>query len=331
MIGSARMRLAAWAALLLVTACAQPMTGGASFPAEYVPGSSPPVAPGVPGCATFANLSLVDARADRSVVGERFKEGETKRWSIWMRGDPVPMLQQAADRAMRAAAMLPNPAAPHDMRLALVSVFMEEKQAFNSTYRAVVVLETTVLSRDGAIVWTARHTGEGKNYGMPGSPINYQETVSRALNAALPTALGDSALHQALCQPPGAPNPAPTQPSSPPPGAGQGTTGVPPAVQTSGPKVSIETAINVPEEPSRTLAEVFADALAACQVVAPSGTRFLLTLSVTDAAEVQGLDAAPAQCVGQRITDRVRGLVQQGTYFRTNGSKVGTIRARLVE
>ena len=330
--GSATTLLALCVALVLAPACATPMSGGASFVATYVPGSSPLAAPGVPGCATFAKLSFLDGRADRSVVGERFREGKPGRWSIGMQGDPVPMLEQAADRTLRAAAMLPNPAAPYDLRIALVSVFMEEKHAFNSTYRAVVVLETTVLARDsGAVVWSVRHTGEGKNYGRSGSAINYQETVSRALNTALPNALGDPALHQVLCQPPGSPGNAPLQPGTPEAAVEPGALANPTGPAAAGPKVAIEALVNVPESLRGMFEETSADALRACQVAAAPGTGFLVTVSVVDVAEVQGLDAASAQCVGQRITDRVRSLVQQGTYVRANGSKVGTIRVQVVE
>ena len=122
-------------ALVLVLAaagCSKASQGGAAFPAAYIPGGTIN-APAVPGCATFATVTFADARQDPAVVGERFMEDEPGRWPITMQGDPIPMLQQAGERAMRAGAMMANPAAPSDLRISLVSIMIEEKQAWNST------------------------------------------------------------------------------------------------------------------------------------------------------------------------------------------------------
>jgi len=230
--GAAVLRgMSALALVLAAVACSKASGGGSAFPAAYVPGGTIN-APAAPGCATFATLTFADARPDPSVVGERFMEDEPGRWPIVMEGDPAPMLQQAAERTMRAGAMVANPAAPNDLRISLVSILMEEKQAWNSMYKAALVLETTVLARGtNTVVWSSRHTGQGSNYGGAGEAINYQETVSRALNEAIASALSDPALHQALCQQPSAApaEAAPPEGGTPPPPADGTEPAAPPA------------------------------------------------------------------------------------------------------
>jgi hypothetical protein len=222
----------ALALALAAVACSKTSNGPAAFPAAYVPGGTIN-APAVPGCATFATVTFADARQDPTVVGERFMEDEPGRWPISMQGDPVPMLQQAAERTMRAGAMVANPGAPNDLRISLVSILMEEKQSWNSMYKAALVLETTVLNHGtGTVVWSSRHTGQGSNYGGAGEAVNYQETVSRALNEAIAAALSDPALHQALCQQPSA-APAPAEGAAPAPAASATQPATPPAASTT--------------------------------------------------------------------------------------------------
>jgi hypothetical protein len=92
---------------------------------------------------------------------------------------------------------------------------IDEKSSRNSSYNATLVLGVEVLdAATKQVVWQARKSGQGGNYGEAGSAVNYQETVSRALEDALAALLHDQEFSRALCHPeaaaaaPAAPAPA---------------------------------------------------------------------------------------------------------------------------
>jgi hypothetical protein len=79
---------------------------------------------------------------------------------------------------------------------------LDEKTSRNSSYDATLVLGVEVVNAGTKqVVWQARKSGHGGNYGEAGSAVNYQETVSRALEEALAALLHDQEFARALCHP----------------------------------------------------------------------------------------------------------------------------------
>ena len=185
--------------LLLALACA-PQLEPSAFGAGYSPQGG--TFDAAAACASFRTLTAADARTE-STAGRHYLESDpAKYYPISMEGDVPAMLKKAARLAFQLAALGQSDQSRADIKLALVSLVMEEKTTRNSRYSATLVLDAQVLNRDTQqVAWQGRKSGQGENYGREGDAINYQETVSRALEAALAALLHDPAFGSALCHP----------------------------------------------------------------------------------------------------------------------------------
>jgi len=193
-----RLRLAVLPALLLL-ACTGPRSGATVFRAEYSPTEEAPAA--LRSCAAPLTLDVSDVRKDRKVVGRRFAEGRPgDEFPIQMTGDSVSYVQQALERAFERAGRPVGGETAARFSVAVTQLNIEEKVFRNAEYDGQVMMEVS-LTYPGASrpCWKDRIRGVGENYGRAASPVNYQETLNRALDAATKELFDRTDFNDALC------------------------------------------------------------------------------------------------------------------------------------
>lgn len=110
------------------------------------------------------------------------------------------MLVRAIQHAFGLAALPLNPQSKIELKIALVQLTIAELASRISRYDADLVLDVKLSNTETKqILWQARKSGHGHNGGEAGSAVNYQETVSRALEDALGNLLRDSGFAAGLC------------------------------------------------------------------------------------------------------------------------------------
>jgi hypothetical protein len=194
-----RFRLAALAALLPLLACAGPVTGAKSFRPRYQPSEEAPIA--LRSCAAPLALQVSDSRAQPAVVGRRFQEGRpSNEYPIQMEGDPVTYVQSALERAFARGGRPTGGVDAARFSVTLTQLNLEEKVFRNAEYDGQVTFEAALtLPGAKAPCWSGRIMGKGENYGSAGSPVNYEETLNRALDNAAARLFDQTDFNDALC------------------------------------------------------------------------------------------------------------------------------------
>jgi len=191
--------LTAAAALLLLAAACTPTLAPLSFPMSYrFMGNAGEVSV-APTCARFAGVDTVDGRSDKSVAGQRYLEQGGPRYDITADGDVAGWLRLGADKALSLASIEVDPDAAYSLRLTLQSLDLQESAYRQSEFDGRVVVEAALV-KDGENAWSVREDGFAENYGRPGNPENYQETVNHALDRALAKVVNNPELRDAACE-----------------------------------------------------------------------------------------------------------------------------------
>ena len=117
-----------------------------------------------------------------------------------MEGNIESWLRSGVRRALDLAVIRDNPSSGLVLSVTLTSLVIEEVAYVNSEYEGRVVLDLA-LREPGAATdgWTSRAEGAAQNYGRPGNPVNYQETVNHALDRAAAEIVTSSDLIEQLC------------------------------------------------------------------------------------------------------------------------------------
>ena len=191
------LQLLAWG---WVVGCEASQIGNASFPAQYAVQN--PVYDDVVDCAGYATFEVSDAREDRAKVGTRVSErGPSNTYSITMTGDLSAPVTVAAKKAFDMAHLRQSEASSAGIKFSLARLGIDEKTVNNSEYDGSFVFDIFVLDRrNQSVVWQARKTGHGHNYGRPGTETNYKETLSRSLEDVIAQILKDPEFSRALCK-----------------------------------------------------------------------------------------------------------------------------------
>jgi hypothetical protein len=181
--------------------CGHPAVGPTSFPAQYVAQGG--TLDAVPACTQIQGLLVFDMRADKSVVGLRYRAIDRQRTNhpISMTGDMQAVLSSAVQPLFQSRALAISGESSAELRLGVVSIQIEEKAKRNSAYKISFVLDAQLVNRtNNQTVWQTRKNGQASNIGESGSALNYQETLSRGIEDAFNQLMRDPQFSQALCQ-----------------------------------------------------------------------------------------------------------------------------------
>lgn len=186
------------AALGCLLGCGPSSVGPINFPAHYTEqGGSFDAAP---ACANLGTVMATDDRPNNDAGIRTLENDSSKTASIAMNGEVEPMLASAIQHAFALAALRINPQSKIQLKVALFQLSIAELASRISRYDADLILDVKLTDTDTKqVLWEARKSGHGHNGGEAGSAINYQETVSRALEDALNNLLRDSGFSSALC------------------------------------------------------------------------------------------------------------------------------------
>lgn len=169
-----------------------------TFPLAYRFMGNPGEIDAAPECARVGGVEATDAREDREVVGSRSLQDGAGKWDIRLAGDVEAWLEEGADRVLTYASVARSPESRLTLALELVSVTMTESTYVQSEFDGRVVIHAVV--RDGSEeLWSERKDGFAENYGRPGNPENYQETLNHALDRALTALVNDPGFRDAVC------------------------------------------------------------------------------------------------------------------------------------
>jgi hypothetical protein len=187
-----------WLLPLSLVACSGPR-GASSFPPSYIQSDRMP--PALPSCAAPLGLDVADARTDTTSVGRRFwEEHPNQDYPIRLDGKADAFIQQGLERALVRAGHPVQAGNAKNLTVKVTQLAVEEKVFRNSEYDGLVTLEVA-LGTPGSEqpCWTGRIRGVSENYGKAGSAVNYQETLSRALDHAASELFGNADFAKALC------------------------------------------------------------------------------------------------------------------------------------
>lgn len=173
------------AAGVLTVSCvrASPPFGSATFaPAYFEVGST---ASAVPACAAVSSLTVTDPRPEPLKVGRRFHEDRPQdKYAIRATTEPALWVKAGLTEAFKSTA-LPIVAGKSAVVASIAALEIDEKSSFNSTFKARVVLDVTVLQPGtNQPCWAGRVEGMAENYGEAGKDQNYIETMNHALDRA---------------------------------------------------------------------------------------------------------------------------------------------------
>jgi hypothetical protein len=188
-------------ALLAAGACVRSTVGPTIFTPHYALETSPAEIQTAPPCAKIHGVVVVDGRVDKRVVGRRVRERGGEESSISVDQGVEAWLRSGADQILTYASVARGPAAPEsagDLHLTLASIAITESTYVQSELEGKVVVDAA-LERDGKEVWSNRFDGTAKNWGTPGNPVNYQETINHALDRALTSMVNDTNFRDAVC------------------------------------------------------------------------------------------------------------------------------------
>ncbi len=182
---------------LTAIACAGPSKGPVSFPAIYAPSGN---LTALPSCAAASKIDVADGRKSKSiVVGRRFEEGAPNvDYPIQMEGELAPQLRSGLERIFKRS--VANDDSSQELDFTLRELFLEEKVFRNAEYDGRLALEAVVKAPGSSkTCWKGEVVGLGENYGKAGNPENYQQTIGRALDAAVAELVKAPGFSDALC------------------------------------------------------------------------------------------------------------------------------------
>jgi len=193
--------LIALAGLVAGSGCRVSNVQPISFPAIYEPEQSGNQITAAPACAVFRDLTVVDNRPEGSTDGIRTIQDREGQSDITMAGDVEAWFKAGVARGMVQSHFPQDPSADLNLTMKLASIRIEEIAYRNSTFEGRIIIDVE-LSRPGSAtsVWSHRTDGVAQNYGSPGNPENYQETVNHALDRAVTRAVNNEELRQTLCE-----------------------------------------------------------------------------------------------------------------------------------
>ena len=180
----------------LVAACRVSSIGPVTFPAVYRPEEAI-AASTVDACVAVSTIRVADDRQDRSTVGVRSIEEREGRAIISIEGDIEGWLRIGVERAFEVAGIRRVDSAP-SVTFRMTTLVVDEVAYRNAEYDGRVVLDVSVVDADGE-PWSFRATGTAENYGRPGNPANYQETINHALDRAAANAVSNAEFRRHLC------------------------------------------------------------------------------------------------------------------------------------
>jgi len=180
---------------LAAVACAGPSKGPVSFTANYAPSGN---LTALPSCAAASKVEVTDGRKSKSiVVGRRFEEDAPNvDYPIQMEGDIAPQLRTGLERIFKRA----SDDTAKELDFTVRELFLEEKVFRNAEYDGRLALAAEVKAPGSSkTCWKGEVVGLGENYGKAGNPENYQETIGRALDAAVAELVKAPGFSDALC------------------------------------------------------------------------------------------------------------------------------------
>ena len=172
--------------------------GPVTFPAVYRPEEAI-AASTVDACVAVSTIRVADDRQDRSTVGVRSIEEREGRAIISIEGDIEGWLRIGVERAFEVAGIRRVDSAP-SVTFRMTTLVVDEVAYRNAEYDGRVVLDVSVVDADGE-PWSFRAMGTAENYGRPGNPANYQETINHALDLdrAAANAVSNAEFRRHLC------------------------------------------------------------------------------------------------------------------------------------
>lgn len=184
--------------VLLLTGCAVSVLGPTSFTARYMspPGQSKVGV--VAACASVKDIAFKDTRADKFLAGSRAPEtSPQEKHPIRLKGYAIDWVREGVNATFHRAGLRRSNDGNGRVLVQLTSLDLIELQFNNSEYFARVLLDVVVYAKSSKTSF--RVAGEGKNYGTPGDALNYNETITRALDEALRGLIENPAFGQSLC------------------------------------------------------------------------------------------------------------------------------------
>ena len=193
--------LAVALAVSLAAGCAVSTLEPVTFPLDYrFMRSEADIFP-APECARYLSLEITEGRPDAPGVGERTIQDKEGSWQIAASGDPEAWVRQSAETIFGHAGIFADPGAASRIHLELRSLRIDESAHRNAVFNGRVLLGVQVIQGAGeTVAWEGRADGTARNWGRPGNPANYQETVNHALDRAMVALANDDRLHRALCE-----------------------------------------------------------------------------------------------------------------------------------
>ncbi len=194
------LRRVAFACLLLFTSCKVTHVSPITFPADYHAAETGAVIETARACATIRSLVVTDERPDKRTVGRRAIQDKPDRSDILMDGDVRDWLRLGLQRALDRAGIATSSSARFELAVKLVTLSVEEVAYRNSTFDGKLILDLELRQPDGnPAVWSSRADGTSDNYGRPGNPVNYQETINEALDLAAIKVVNNEEFRRVLC------------------------------------------------------------------------------------------------------------------------------------
>jgi hypothetical protein len=171
-----------------------------SFPTDYRPEGSAGAITVVPACAVYREFTVLDQRPDKHNAGIRTIQDRPDRSDIFIEGDVAAWFRAGVERGLALAQFPQDSGAKLDLTFKLAGIHIEEIAYRNSTFEGRVVIDIE-LREPGSSghLWTDRVDGTAENYGRPGNPENYRETINHALDRAVASALNNTELRSRLC------------------------------------------------------------------------------------------------------------------------------------
>jgi len=146
-------------------------------------------------------VTVTDAREKPSPAGLRFEENKPDvTYPIEMTGDAVAYVQSALVANLKRAGSPAGGPSASALAVTLIQLNLEERTYHNAEFSGGVGLDLVLTTGSSpAPCWKGRISGTGTNYGKAGNPVNYQETLNRAVEKAMAELLFQKSFQDALC------------------------------------------------------------------------------------------------------------------------------------
>jgi hypothetical protein len=195
-----RFFIALCVAMLVVIGCGVDASqiSAYSFSGGYV--MQEETVPDAPAGAQVGSIVVKDTRENGDVIGQRYSEEDTSlKYDITYLDDTTSWAAAGATRILGDAGVGLDSGAS-TLELTITRLHVEVSIFSQGEFDGAVTLTAVLRGANGSECWRGNTNGEASNWGDPSNPLNYQETMSHALDRAMISLLNNAAFTKALTE-----------------------------------------------------------------------------------------------------------------------------------